>query len=789
MRRAGWVLATLGFLTIAGSASAYTIMAGITLDVHQDIQDPALWPNDFHIEGWICTRNDVLPLLNSHLDGLFPNFAYAFGPLVNGWYSFTADWWLTPGSPGFPYCTMMHFGLLFDVQDENTVIKLTGWWTKNGQRVGLPYGNNGFVPVIGFSVAPIDGNQAVRITNGTVQPPPILPPPPPIVPEPGPIDLFVNELEIMSVPPGFLPPDWFQQLKEGGAQQTWPWVNVVNSSGNDINPGNPIHMGIDSFFDIFTELSIVPPGHFRPSVPVTINPGDMFFVRTKRMFINNSGQPEPHGGLWEWHIHQAQGPEACCFPDGHCEILTPIDCSARGGFPQGAGTTCNPNPCIARGACCFGTTPPQCVEVDQLTCQQQFNGQWKGPGTTCADLDGDGVADICETAQLGACCYGTAAPLCVVTDQITCQMQFLGQWMGPGTTCADLDGDGIADVCEPPEPQACCLPNGTCIMLPPDVCVRQGGTPKGPGSRCLGDLNENGIDDICEAKWYQLPDLTTTGIDILASQPLVLADDFLCNQRTLITDIRIWGSWDNDILPPGGPADVAFTLSIHGDIPDPDGTGPLYSMPGPPLWTRTFPPGSFQVLAFATQIDEGWWDPRMPTYQFPGDHVCWEYRFAIPASDAFCQEGSPETPLVYWLDVQAFPSAGPALAQFGWKTSINHWNDHAVWGMGNEPYPGPWNELQYPMQHPLHGRPLDLAFALAGDLPCPSSCPTCRGDTNGDNMRNGLDVECFIDCLLGGTIPPYCNCACADMNKDGAVDLIDVPIFVNALLYKTGICR
>ena len=789
MRRAGWVIATVSFLMLAGSASAYTIMAGITLDVHQDIQNQTMWPNDFHIEGWICTKNSVPPILHSHIDGPFTIFNYSFGPLVDGWYSFTADWKLQPGMPGIPYCTVIHLGLLFDVQDENTVIRMTGWWTKNGQRVGGIYGSNdGYVPVIGFSVAPIDGNQAVRVTNGTVQPPVILPPPPPIVPGPGPIDLYVRELEIMSIQPALLPPDWFQQLTETGAQQTWPWVNVVNSSGNDINPGNPIHMGIDSFFDIFLEMAAVPPGNFRPSTPVTINPNDMFFVRTKRMFVNNAGQPEPHGGLWEWHIHQAQGPEACCFPTGVCQMLTPIDCTARGGFPQGAGSTCDPNPCRPLGACCYGTAP-LCVVVDQITCQQQFGGQWKGPGTTCVDADGDGVADICENAQLGACCYGTAAPLCIVTDQISCLQIYLGQWKGVGTTCIDADGDGIADICEPAEtPEACCLPNGTCVMLPPSVCLQQGGTPKGAGSTCWGDLNENGIDDICEAKWTQLPDLSTNGIDVFDSQPLILADDFLCTKRTLITDIRIWGSWLNDILPLDGPANVAFTLSIHKDIPDPDGQGPLFSQPGQVVWLRTFAPGSFQVQQFAANITEGWWDPRTPNYIPIGDHVCWLYHFTIPAAEAFCQEGSPQAPIVYWLDVQAIPMAGPTLAKFGWKTSVNHWNDKAVWGQGNEPYPGPWNPLTYPVQHPLQNQAIDLAFALAGDLPCPSICPTCRGDVNGDNLINGLDVECFIDCLIGGTIPGYCNCTCADMNKDGTVNMVDLPLFVDALLYRTGPC-
>lgn len=438
MKRAGWVIAALSLFLLAGPVSAYTIMAGITLDVHQDIQNPAMYPNDFHIEGWICTKNDVLPLLNSHIDGPFTNFSYSFGPLLNGWYSFTADWWLPPGSPGIPYCTTIHLGLLFDVQDENTVIKLRGWWTKDGQRIGQEYGNmnDGYVPVLGFSVAPINGELAVRVGNGLIDPPPIVPWPPfqpwPPQVEPGPMSLNITELEVLSVPPAALPPNWFQELTETGNQQFWPWKNVVNSAGVDVSPVNPQPMMPDSFFDIFLEMSAVPPGAFRPSVPVTINPNDLFFVRTKRTFTNNAGVPEPNGGLWEWHIHQAQGPEACCFQDGSCQILTPIDCAARGGFPQGMGTLCTPNPCMAIGACCYGVNPVQCIMASQNNCLQLYQGQWKGPGTTCADLNGNQVADICEPPLvLGACC-DMAAFTCTITPQAACN----GQWRGPNTQCS-----------------------------------------------------------------------------------------------------------------------------------------------------------------------------------------------------------------------------------------------------------------------------------------------------------------------------------------------------------------
>ena len=214
-----------------------------------------------------------------------------------------------------------------------------------------------------------------------------------------------------------------------------------------------------------------------------------------------------------------------------------------------------------------------------------------------------------------------------------------------------------------------------------------------------------------KTKWAQLPDLTPNGIDVNCSAGpgnFVLADDFECTQTGPLTGIHIWGSWLYDDI--GGPAEVGFTLSIHADIPaNPDGTG--FSMPGEMLWARYFEPGDFVAMVWEDGISEGWLDPPQE-YIFPADTVCWQYNFTIPEADAFVQQGSLAEPVVYWLDVKAYPLE--PVTTFGWKTSLDHWNDDAVFGVGEEPYPGPWAELIYPPQHELAGHSIDLAFALTG---------------------------------------------------------------------------
>ncbi len=194
----------------------------------------------------------------------------------------------------------------------------------------------------------------------------------------------------------------------------------------------------------------------------------------------------------------------------------------------------------------------------------------------------------------------------------------------------------------------------------------------------------------------------------------VLADDFLCEASGPLTEIHVWGSWLEDYLPMGGdPMMVEFTLSIHSDIP----AGPQgWSVPGPLLWMRTFVPGEFTVDVDTPGIMEGWMDPP-DMYFFPADTICWEYTFYLDPSD-FTQQGTAQDPIVYWLDVQANPLDPGAL--FGWKTSLEHWNDDAVWSTEHDPPPDMWQELRYPPGHQFMGESIDMAFQIIGEE---SVCP------------------------------------------------------------------
>jgi len=199
----------------------------------------------------------------------------------------------------------------------------------------------------------------------------------------------------------------------------------------------------------------------------------------------------------------------------------------------------------------------------------------------------------------------------------------------------------------------------------------------------------------------QLPDLQN-GLNVLATWPKVIADDFRCTQTGPITGIHIWGSWLDDQFPtisgPAGggiqdPGAVKFHLSIHRDIPA-DPVNGEHSRPGELLWQRDFEPDEFTHRLWA-QAREGFFDPNQNEI-IGFDTQVIQYNFTIPDTNAFPQEEG----VIYWLDVTARPLDNNT--RFGWKTSRDHWNDDSVFGdipaVGGPP--PTWTELFDPRTPP-----------------------------------------------------------------------------------------
>ena len=198
----------------------------------------------------------------------------------------------------------------------------------------------------------------------------------------------------------------------------------------------------------------------------------------------------------------------------------------------------------------------------------------------------------------------------------------------------------------------------------------------------------------------QLPDPFGWDVPFNASGAIgSLADDWQCSQSGPVADIHFWVSahqWnDPTTIPPIGPIRVA----IREDIPDPDGSGPLFSQPGNLLWIRSFDPSdpTVQIQHYGTG-DQGWLDPWNGIV-VPSDHT----EFYQINLSSFVDPYIQDVGKIYWLEI-GMADVDPA-HPVGWKTSGSpNFNDDAVYGFGT---PGSWKELIDPT-----GTSLDLAFVI-----------------------------------------------------------------------------
>jgi hypothetical protein len=210
--------------------------------------------------------------------------------------------------------------------------------------------------------------------------------------------------------------------------------------------------------------------------------------------------------------------------------------------------------------------------------------------------------------------------------------------------------------------------------------------------------------DTYKMHFPQLPNVN--GWDVNATQPVVLADDWQCSETGWVKDVHFWGSWRHGI-----PGQILyFVLSIHEDIPaNPPGTP--YSRPGTTLWEAEVT--NFVIAPpIIAPGPEGWYDP-MTGIIFPqGDHMeYFGYNVYLPENEWFWQQQGR----IYWLNISAVV-ADPSATQWGWKSTLNRWNDDGVWAQWGSLN---WMEMREP---PDFEQSLNLAFVITGGPPESDTC-------------------------------------------------------------------
>jgi hypothetical protein len=217
-------------------------------------------------------------------------------------------------------------------------------------------------------------------------------------------------------------------------------------------------------------------------------------------------------------------------------------------------------------------------------------------------------------------------------------------------------------------------------------------------------------------KWRQLPDLSYTGIDIDTDGDSIIADDFRCTSVGKITDVHFWGSWAND--------QKSAINTIHLEIWADDHSGAISHPAGTtPLWTRDFTPKGVAAEGFTerlyatipTPFNEAFWKPASGPLPQMVDTLVYQYNIDIDPANAFLQQGTPATPITYWLRIKADIDEA-TLADFGWKTrdpADGHYQDDAVF-FNTQTLA--WEALAYPNDTQrfdgLVGQSIDMAFVL-----------------------------------------------------------------------------
>lgn len=234
-------------------------------------------------------------------------------------------------------------------------------------------------------------------------------------------------------------------------------------------------------------------------------------------------------------------------------------------------------------------------------------------------------------------------------------------------------------------------------------------------------------------KFILLPNVDL-GPDVKDSREgIVLADDFLCTNSGPITDIHLWGSWLGDIH---GTV-TNFWIGIYNDVPAVTNFTNGEITPSHPgtnlLWQQSFVSGQYAENTYATGR-EYFYNPTN-NLLMGGDTQAWYYCFY--PTNPFVQQGTANNPTNYWLAVRAQIADQTAL--FGWKTSISHYNDAAVWGTISNGFPiGDWQS----MTNPLNQQQIDLSFKLATPPIPPITCTENDGVKyeQGPNTLGGFDV-------------------------------------------------
>ncbi len=279
------------------------------------------------------------------------------------------------------------------------------------------------------------------------------------------------------------------------------------------------------------------------------------------------------------------------------------------------------------------------------------------------------------------------------------------------------------------------------MMVTPKTTVEKGVYPKWNQPPVVADPNG---DPPIIIGWDESSDY---------NNPPMIADDWLCTDDRPVTDIHWWGSflgWSQPYLPPVLPK--AFHIGIWTDIPDTDPGDPTsFSHPGELIWEIECTNWVWNFSGYDRDPRMGGdWEPNEPGYDYPMD-TCFQFNQLLSQDEWFVQELDEDNPdgTVYWLSIapiyDPWDYDDPNFYPWGWKTRRPEWNDDAVrismtadgtWPPTVGSWFGDGQPIKFPEDPPEEAYSWDVAFQLTTNerpaIPC--------ADLNRDGIVNFVDV-------------------------------------------------
>ena len=197
---------------------------------------------------------------------------------------------------------------------------------------------------------------------------------------------------------------------------------------------------------------------------------------------------------------------------------------------------------------------------------------------------------------------------------------------------------------------------------------------------------------VCKMHWPQTP--KASGFDLDIDSSVALGDDWRCTETGPVKDIRLWASWNANVVG----AVNSLKVHIYSDQP----AGASHSHPKDLLWEREFKAADLTVVPMDPNW-QGWYEPNgMNT--IANDHNQWCRIDIEDINDPFMQQEGE----IYWLVISDADVNGGRL---GWKETDKAFNDAAVW---LNTATSTWQQIL----DPWFGGPIDLAFVIM-DVPRP----------------------------------------------------------------------